>query len=985
MNLAGSRQFAYQKLMPFLVKDILLVASAYDRFIVEEDGRFSDRLLTQYAAMDLSTPPRFDHAATKAEALEKLERRSYDLVLSTPHCAGLPPRKLAEKVSQLPDAPPVVVLAYDRADAQLYTQQDRSSGIDQVLLWTGEPSLLVALIKSVEDLRNVDPDTELGKVRVILLVEDSPVFFSSYLPIIYAEVLGQVKSLLAERLNDHDRHQRMRARPKILLARNYEEGLELFQRYSSNLLGTICDMRFPCGGKLDDRAGWRFIRKVREAQPDVPVLLQSRQPAAERLAKELKTHFADKNSDDLLEQLKRFMRTDLGFGPFVFRNRQGEREMEASNMREMLDALRAVSEESLRFHAKRNHISNWLMARSEFALAQEVRPKRVSDFESTEEMRDYLELAFRNFLEREQEGQIAEFDRRVEGRRLDFERLGSGSMGGKARSIAFVSYILAEHDIHRKYPDLRISAPATLVLCTGVFDQYCAAGDLRQRLLDAEDDDEVLRLVLEQPLDEEVMKDLRAYLARVDHPLAVRSSSLHEDSESQPLAGLYKTFMLPNIDESLEVRLEQLSRAVRLIYVSAFVGEARRYLEAHDLRLEEEKMAVVIQRLVGKRRGGYFYPDFSGVAQSHNYYPVGYMEPKDGVASVALGFGQTIVEGRRALRFCPEYPEVLPQMSQPDEALKASQRKFYALDLSSEPGIAELEDHANLHLREIGAAEEEGALEALASTYVAASDAIYDTIHREGPRIVTFAGVLKHDRFPLAPLLKDFLELWREGMGTEVEMEFAVSLGEDEEPAEMAVLQLRPLVVAGEETAVKLEREERRGQLLGRGSALGNGVIRQLRHAVYVHPDRFEFAQSTEVAAAVGRLNHRLAAAEEGYLLIGPGRWGTADPWLGIPVAWRQVASARVIVELVQADSHIDPSQGTHFFHNLTALRTGYFEIHEGGDGAEKDLIDFAYLDSLPAEHEEGALRHVVLPEPVTAFIDGRRRRGLLMRRPAEG
>ncbi|MDY7096240.1 MAG: PEP/pyruvate-binding domain-containing protein [Acidobacteriota bacterium] len=988
MSLAGSRLFAYQSLMPFLVKDILLVASSYDRFIVEEDGRFADRLLSQYVEMDLSTPPHFDHVATAREALERLDERRYDLVLSTPHCAGMTPRQLAQRVSRLPEPAPTVVLAYDRSDAQLYTQQQRSSGIDQVFLWTGDPSLLVALVKSVEDMRNVDHDTDIGQVRVILLVEDSPLFFSSYLPIIYAEVLGQVKSLLAERLNERDRHQRMRARPKILLARNYEEGVELFQRYSDNLLGTICDMRFPRGGILDDRAGLRFIRLVREQQPDVPVLLQSSQSGHRQLAEELEVHFADKNSRRLLDHLRRFMRTDLGFGSFVFRNARGERELEASNMEEMLRALGEVSDESLRFHASRNHISNWLMARSEFALAQEVRPKKVSDFRSTGAMRAYLREVFTSFLEREQQGEITEFDRQGGYRRRDFERLGSGSMGGKARSIAFVSHTLAEHRIHQKYPQVRITAPSALVICTGLFDQFCSAGGLRQRLLDAEDDEAVLRCALDQQLDSAVLADLRAYLERVRHPMAVRSSSLHEDSESQPLAGLYKTFMLPNSDPSLEVRLEQLSRAIRLIYASAYVGDARRYLEAHDLRLEEEKMAVVLQRLVGRRHGKYFYPDFAGVAQSHNYYPMGYMKPEDGIASVALGFGQAIVEGRRALRFCPRYPEVLPQMASPEEALKVSQRKFYSLDLSRGPVAGALEDHANLQLRGLEAAEDEGALEALVSTYVAESDAVYDTIYRSGPRIVTFAGVLKHGRFPLAPLLQDLLELWREGMGTEVEMEFAVSLGDDGQPAEMAILQLRPLVVASEETSVNLRQEAYRGHLLGRGSALGNGIIRDLRHVIYVHPDRFDFSRSSDTAAAVGRLNHALAARGEGYLLIGPGRWGTADPWLGIPVAWRQVASARVIVELVRPGSHIDPSQGTHFFHNLTALRTGYFEIDEGGgpEGGEgtKDRLDLEYLDSLPAEHEQGALRHVVLPEPVTAFIDGRQRRGLLMRRPAE-
>lgn len=983
MTLAGPRPFGYHSLMPFLVKDILLVASPYDRFILEEDGRFADRLLSQYVEMDLSTPPHFDHVPTAGEAFERLDRHPYDLVLTTPHCAGLTPLQLASRISHSHPEMPVVMLTYDRTDAEFYSQHGRAQGLDQVFLWTGDPRMLVALVKSVEDQRNVDHDTRQGDVRVILVVEDSPAFYSSYLPIIYNEVLSQVSSLLAERINERDRHQRMRARPKILLARNYEEGVELFQRYHEYLLGTICDMRFPRHGEPDDQAGLHYIRLLREQEPDVPVLLQSSQAEHRKLAERLRVHFADKNSPELLKHLRRFMRSDFGFGPFIFRlpPKSGEAPREvgrAKNMREMLEGLRTVPLESLRYHGERNHISNWLMARSEFALALEVRPRRVSDFGSEEALRHYLVEAFAAFLERRQRGEISEYARGGDFDR-DFIRLGTGSMGGKARSIAFVSHQLAEDPIHGDFPEVRIAAPRTAVVCTDWYDRFCERDQLRERALAASDDEQVVRLFLEQHLDWELVGDLRAFLERVTYPLAVRSSSLHEDSEFQPLAGLYQTWMLPNDAPSLEQRLEELSRAIRRIYSSVFTGEARRYLEANGLRVEEEKMAVVLQRLVGRRHGDRFYPDFAGVAQSHNFYPMGYMKPEDGIASVALGFGQSIVEGRRALRFCPRHPQLLPQIASPTDALRLSQRHFYALDLSTEGRTNELDDHANLVLLDLETAEADGTLEPLASTYVAENDTVYDTIHRPGPRIVSFAGVLKHERFPLAKTLTKLLELWRRGMGTEVEMEFAVALEDGTKPAELAVLQLRPLVVAAEEALVDLERVA--GVPLVASAALGNGVIRDLRHVVYIDPRHFDFAHSTEVAAVVGRVNHQLAARHEGYVLIGPGRWGTADPWLGLPVAWRQVSSARVIVEVEQADSHIDPSQGTHFFHNLTALRTGYFTVDLA---ATDDLVDLDYLDSLPALVEEKGLRQVALPEPVTAYIDGRSRRGVVLR-PSAG
>ncbi|MCB1054210.1 MAG: hypothetical protein KDD11_01700 [Acidobacteria bacterium] len=983
MTLTGPRPFGYHSLMPFLVKDILLVASPYDRFILEEDGRFADRLLSQYAEMDLSTPPRFDHVSTAGEAFERLDRQSYDLVLTTPHCAGLTPLQLAGRISRSHPDTPVAMLTYDRSDAQVYSQQGRSQGLDQVFLWTGDPKLLVALVKSVEDQRNADHDTHEGNVRVILLVEDSPSFYSSYLPIIYSEVLGQVKSLLAERINERDRHQRMRARPKILLARNYEEGAELFERYHKYLLGTICDMRFPRRGEPDDRAGLEYIRLVRGRQPDVPVLLQSSQSENRELAARMRVHFADKNSPDLLRYLRNFMRSDLGFGPFVFNlpPADGEPPVEfgrAENMREMLEALRKVPSESLRYHGERNHISNWLMARSEFALALEVRPRRVSDFGSEDALRDYLVRAFAAFLERRQRGEITEYRRGGDLDR-DFVRLGSGSMGGKARSIAFVSYQLAEDPIHEDFPGIRIAAPRTAVVCTDWFDRFCERDVLKERALAAEDDAEVVRLFLEHRLDPELAADLRAFLDRVHYPLAVRSSSLHEDSEFQPLAGLYQTWMLPNDAPSLDQRFEQLSRAIRRIYASVFTSDARRYLEANGLRHEEEKMAVVLQRLVGRRHGDRFYPDFAGVAQSHNFYPVGYMQPEDGIASVALGFGQAIVEGRRALRFCPRHPHLLPQVAGPADALRLSQRHFYALDLSSQGRHPDFDDHANLELLDLEVAEADGTLDPLASTYVPENDTVYDTIHRPGPRIVSFAGVLKHERFPLAKALDRLLELWRRGMGTEVEMEFAVSLADGAHPPELAVLQLRPLVVAADEAMVDLDQVAASGEVLVSGSALGNGVIKDLRHVVYIDPRGYDFSNSTELAGLVGRVNHQLAARHEGYVLIGPGRWGTADPWLGLPVAWRQVSSARVIVEVEQLNSHIDPSQGTHFFHNLTALRTGYFTVDAA---SADDLLDLGFLDSLPAVFEDKRLRHVTLPRPVTAYIDGRSRRGVVVAPP---
>ncbi|MCH9650390.1 MAG: hypothetical protein K0U98_19310 [Deltaproteobacteria bacterium] len=964
--------------MPNLVKDVLLVASPYDRFILEEDGRFADRLLSQYVEMDLSAPPHFDHVPSARQALEQLNSVPYDLVLTTPHCSDMGPLELASRVRASHPDTPVAMVTYDRADAQKYSQRPRSQGLDQVFLWTGDSRLLVTLVKSVEDMLNVDHDTRKGLVRVIIVVEDSPAFYSSYLPIIYGEILGQVKTLLERRLNERDRHYRTRARPKILLARTFEEAKELFEKYESFVLGTICDLRFPRLGQLDPQAGRRFIDLVRSRLPDLPVLLQSRESEQERLAQQLGVHFADKNSPELLKELQKFIRKNFGFGSFVFKDLEGVEVDRADDLTEMLEAIRRVPEESLRDHAARNHISNWLMARSEFGLAMEVRPRRVSDFSTTEDLRNYLTEIFSRFLERQQKGEVTEFVRGTGARERDFSRLGSGSMGGKGRGIAFVSHLLAGHPIHEKYPGIRIQVPRTAVLCTDIFEHYCDTNQLRERALEAQDDVAVVQLFLEQPLEEEVMKDLAAILASTRYPLAVRSSSLHEDSEFLPLAGLYKTFMIPNCSDSEDLRLEQLSKTIRLIFASTFLQASRSYLEANSLRVEEEKMAVIVERLVGRRYGERFYPNFAGVAQSYNYYPVGYMKPEDGIATVALGLGQTIVEGRRALRFCPAHPHILPQMPNPDKALRNSQREAFALDLSDPDFEPNIDDSSSLVLFDLAQAEKDGTLEALGGTYSPENDSIYDSIYRDGHRLVNFAGVLKHDRFPLAGVLADLLKLGEEGMGTPVELEFAVSLGQGDEPPEMAILQLRPLVAQGRESEVSLEDTGAMKVPFLSGPALGNGVIRGLQDVVYVHPERLDLAHSKAIATEIERINYRQEQAQRPYILIGPGRWGTADPWLGIPVEWRQVSAVKVIVELELPGLSIDPSQGTHFFHNLTSLRIGYFSLNLGNIG---HLVDFRLLESLPSQTDSELVRHVALPEPVEVYIDGRVRMGLALRR----
>ncbi len=970
----------YHRLMRYRVVDVLLVASPYDCFILEEDGQFSDRIFSEYLELHLSDSPRFSQVTTGADALAHLRRRDtrVDMVLMTPHCADMPPRKLAATIKQRYPQLPVVMLTYDRVSAQTFAAQ-ADGPFDHVFLWSGDPRLLMAMVKCVEDLRNASRDTRVGDVRVIVVVEDSPSFYSSYLPILYTEVLKQTRSLMSDVLHEAERLYRMRARPKVLLARTYEQGRDLLRRYRDNLLGLVVDRRFPRNGVHDPNAGARLIKLVRKRVPDLPILLQSADPAAAEDARRLGVNFADKKSPELLARLRAFMWEHLGFGPFIFRLPNGREVDRADDLEDLLECLKRVPDASIRYHGERNHFSNWLMARSQFALAQEVRPWRMSDFPSADAVRKQLIRAISDYLENRQKGQVTAFRRGNDPLSLDFTRVGGGSLGGKARGLAFVSARLARHPIHERFPDVRIFVPRTTVICTDVFERFVATNGLRERALEAESDAEVARLFLEQPLDDEIMEDLSAIMAEVRYPVAIRSSSLLEDSAFQPFAGLYRTIMLPNASRSERDRLEQFTRAVRLVMASTFFQAPRTFMAATGIRLEEQAMAVVVQKLVGNRHGDRFYPDFAGVAQSHNFYPIRYMTTEDGIANVALGLGQQVVEGGKALRFSPRHPQILPQMSTVPDALRNTQTHFYALDLTA--GAAPVEPDEMHAIRRFGleVAETDGTLAHVGATYDPRNDRIYDTIDHPGVRIVNFAPVLKYDRYPLAPLLEALLEFGREGMGTAAEMEFACRVRGDDGRPEMAVLQLRPLVAESElaEVEATLSPEE---TLLLRGDALGNGVIIDIRDVVYVHPDRFDRARTRAIAQVVRAMNGRLVEEKRPYLLIGPGRWGTADPWLGVPVNWASVSGARVIVELSVPDLAVDPSQGTHFFHNLTSLKVGYFTV---SDPNPEHAWNLDPLEALPAVAEAEGVRHVRLPHPVEVRIDGRIGKGVaVLRRP---
>ncbi len=960
------RTARFPNLMPRRIQDVLLVSSPYDSFVLEEDGLSSDMLFSEYQDLSLTHSPNLVRVATGEEALAAIRSRPFDLVITLLRLGDMDVPKFAQAVRAIkPDLPVVLLVANDWELARL-TQQRARPPVDGLYVWYGDTKIILAIIKVLEDRFNVEHDTRAGDVSVIILVEDSVRFRSSLLPVIYSQLVRQTRAVMADGLNHMDKLLRMAARPKILVAENFEQGLDLFHRFRRHIFGVISDVSYWRAGQHDPQAGVAFIQEVRREMPDVPALLESSDPTNRQLAEQLGVGFLHKKSPTLADDVRNFMLRNCGFGDFVFRMPDGREVARAGDLRAMVHVLRDVPVESIEYHALHNHFSNWFRARTEFALARRMRPRRVSEFHDLEAIRHYLMRGLNEALRQERRAVVEDFSRERFDAGCAFARIGGGALGGKARGLAFVNALLAGASLDAEFPDVYVHVPRSIVLGTEAFDDFLAANQLRPSALLGSDDEPIRQTFLEATLPEDVSRDLQAFLDRVPGPIAVRSSSLLENSQYHPFAGVYDTHMLPNNHPDDGVRLEQLEDAIKLVYASTFFAATRRYLEATPYRIDEEKMAVILQPVIGARHGDYYYPHFSGVARSYNYYPFGAMRPEDGVASVALGLGKTVVEGGQALRFCPALPQVLPQLADGEEFLNESQRMFYALHLRADQDARAIARDADIVGLDLEVAKQHGTLDLVASVWSRDDQAFYDGIQRAGLRAVTFAPILKSDAFPLAALLRRLLALGRAGMNNPVEIEFAVNL--EAHPPEFAVLQIRPCCSGDGGERVELGDVPREHLLCYSAHALGNGLIHGLGDVVYIKPGRFNPARTAAMAEEIGRLNEELMAANRPYLLIGPGRWGTTHHWLGIPVLWSQICAARIIVETTLEDFVVEPSQGSHFFQNLTSFGTAYLAVNpHSGDG----YIDWPWLEAQPAEHESEFVRHVRLPHPLEARING--------------
>ena len=971
----------FENLMPFRVNDILLVSSLYDSFILREDGRLNELLIGESLELNLTHVPGITHVSTGAEALRLVHsQRRFNLIVTNLHLGDMDAAQLAHEIKAARLDVPVVVLAYDYREIQNFIARNPRTDIDRIFLWQGNARILLSIVNYIEDKRNALHDTKAMSVPILLVVEDDIRYYSLFLPVIYTEIISQSRRLLSEALNVAHKLVRMRARPKILLCSNYEDAQRQVLKFREYLLGVVSDVEFPRAGELRPEAGFELASMVRNTVADIPIVLQSSRTEFMEPAHREGYSFLQKRSPTLLGDLRKIMIDEMGFGDFIFRLPDGKTEVgRAADLNALETQLQTIPAESLAYHGERNHFSHWLMARTEFALAQKLRPRAVSDFGTLETLRRDLIESIAEYRREQSQTLIGEFNPATfQPAGSFFLQIGGGSLGGKARGLAFIRHLLHRRRMERRFHGIHIAVPPTLVLTTGVFDRFLEENDLLDLAIHGTDDEEITRRFLDAPFPIALLDSLLAFLEAVHYPLAVRSSSLLEDSQYQPFSGVYETFMLANRHPDIEVRLQQLLEAIKLVYASTFSQHAKAYVRATPYRLEEEKMAVLLQQVVGARHGSRFYPDFSGVVRSRNFYPVEPVTVADGFAAVALGLGRTVVNGGKSLTFSPRHPRHLVQFSSVEDILVNSQSEFWALELNH----AVSGENRGSDFREasfaLDVAEADGTLQMLGSTYSVDNHAVYDGLSRSGPRVVSFASILKHGTFPLAEILDQLMRVGEDALGRPVEIEFAVRLPQSpDEPANFGFLQLRPLVLSREGEDMPMTEAEPERLICQSAQVLGHGRLQDLRDVIVVDSHRFERARSHEVAHSVAHFNAKLSEHATPYLLIGVGRWGSTDPWLGIPVAWDQISGARVIVESGFRDFRVIPSQGSHFFQNLTAFQIGYFTVNpDAGEG----FVDWQWLAQQPAVEEHGCVRHLQFRSPAVVMMNGKTSRGMIFK-----
>lgn len=969
---------SFASLMTRRVYNVLLIATKYDTFMLEEDGRIDEQIFNEYMSLNLRYPPRFTQVANTKEALSELKNNHYELIISMPNLDDAASFSIATQIKKKhADIPFIELTPFSKEVTKRLKNYDLSS-VDYVFSWLGNSELLLAIIKVIEDAMNVEHDTQVG-VQTILLVEDSIRFYSSALPILYRIVLQESREFSKEALNEHEQMLRMRGRPKILLARTYEEAVTLYNRYKNNMMGVITDVSYKKEGVKIKDAGYHLLKWMKGQDRYLPVMMTSSERANKAYADELNAPFIDKDSKSFSRDLKKQIIGSFGFGDFIIRDPKTKEQLFViKNLKDLQRNIQAIPVESLEYHMSRNDFSRFFYSRAMFPVAEFLKKFDFSNIQDSDEGRRLIYDAILEYRRMKNTGVVAVFEKDRFDEYSYFARIGEGSLGGKGRGLAFMGYLVKMHIDLNDYDNFPVKIPRTVVLCTDVFDEFMERNDLYPIVLSDEySDSEILDIFIKARFPDNLNEDLLAFASAVTTPIAARSSSLLEDSHYQPFAGIYSTYMIPHIDDPAKMLL-LLKNAIKAVYASVFYKDSKAYMAVTRNVIDQEKMGIVLQEVVGTQYSDkHFYPTFSGVARSLNFYPIGNEKPEEGVVNMALGLGKYIVDGEPGLRFSPHHPHNILQLSTLDLALRETQRTFYALDTKNLSEEISTNDSFNILKLNVKDAEGDDSLRFISSTFNPHDQAIYDGFYPGGRKIISFANILQHDLFPLTNVLKKILEIGEREMGRAVEIEFAVNV-KDRENALFYLLQIRPVAHNREVADINFGEIKQEEILLSSNNALGHGIADDIYDFIYVKTNEFNANNNQNIAYEIEKINNSFNDSETGYILAGPGRWGSSDPWLGIPIKWPHISNVRILVELGIENYQIEPSQGTHFFQNLTSFDVGYLTINtfveDGG------IFDKAYMDSLPAVYESENLRHVRFKAPIVTKINGRKKEGISLK-----
>ena len=965
----------FVNLMTKRIFNVLLVANPYDAFMLEDDGRIDEKIFNEYMSLSLRYPPRFTQVSTEEDTWKQLGNTMFDLVICMPGTDNSDTFDIARQIKErYPHIPLVVLTPFSHGIRERMEHEDLSI-FEYVFCWLGNTDLLVSIIKLLEDKMNLEHDIKEVGVQMILLVEDSIRFYSSVLPNLYKFVLRQSQEFATEALNEHQRTLRMRGRPKIVLARTYEEAMELYNKYQDNILGIVSDARFPHGGEIDPKAGLTFLTEVRSRNPFVPLILESAEEANREFTQHVNAVFIDKNSKKMNIDLREAVAENFGFGDFIFRNPHTKEEVaRVHNLKELQNVVFSIPAESFLYHISRNHISRWLYSRAIFPVAEFLKQITWESLKDIDAHREIIFEAIVKYRKMKNQGVVAVFQRDRFDRYSNFARIGDGSLGGKGRGLAFIDNMVKRHAEFDEFENAQVVIPKTVVLCTDIFDEFMDTNNLYQLALSDASDDEILRHFLRAKLPDRLVEDFFAFFDVVKSPIAIRSSSLLEDSHYQPFAGIYSTYMIPYLSDKYEM-LRMLSDAIKGVYASVYYKDSKAYMQATSNVIDQEKMAVILQEVVGTQYGDRYYPSISGVARSVNYYPINDEQAEEGTVNLALGLGKYIVDGGLTLRVCPYHPDKVLQTSEMEMALRETQTRFYALDLKNMGQNFSLDDGFNLLKLPVKEAEADGSLNYIASTYDPYDMVIRDGIYPGGRKVITFANILQHDVFPLPRILQLVQKYGQGEMRRPVEIEFAVNFNAKEKNGTFYLLQIRPMVDMKADLAEDLNLIPSEQILLRSENALGQGVMDDIQDVIYVKTDGYSASNNQLIAYDIEKLNRRFLDEGKYYVLVGPGRWGSSDTWLGIPVKWPNISAARVIVEAGLTNYRVDPSQGTHFFQNLTSFGVGYFTINAYiNDG----IYNQELLNSMPAVEETKFLRWVHFDKPLTVKMNGKKKVGVV-------